>query len=299
MIQSNARILRWSDGSLTLQNASNPSAQHMFVPKILAPPQVNPHKPTPTSLQLPNLPRDATLYDSNIDEHEYLAAPHEKAGLLRTTNHITIGLALQSSQQDDAALFRLQESLAAASKGTNGAAGGGPEVISITEDPELAKKRAELAEKEKFKAQRRLAQQQERASTRANNVLNRSGLRTGGLGAGLSVGGLEDEVGLGDTRSKTAARKPRRRNSEYSDEEGDFRGRGRNREDEYDEDDGFLVGSDEEPEVGEDSEEDVEMDAEGEDDEDAADNSEPSKAVTPLASSRTKQKRVIEDDEDD
>ena len=106
--------------------------------------------------------------------------------------------------------------------------------------------------------QRRMQVQQDRESIRNNNVLKRSGLRTGGIGAGLTIGGLEDEDGMVTTKGrigKPKIRKSRRRNSEYSEDEDDFRGRGRTREDEYDEDDGFLVGSDEEPEVGVESEE--------------------------------------------
>ncbi|KAH0200321.1 hypothetical protein KCU90_g27067, partial [Aureobasidium melanogenum] len=48
-IQSNARVLRWSDGSLTLQLASNPTQQYEIEGNPLAPRQRNPAKPTPTS----------------------------------------------------------------------------------------------------------------------------------------------------------------------------------------------------------------------------------------------------------
>ena len=189
--------------------------------------------------------------------------------------------------------------MAEAQKGSKKTAEGGLAVISISEDPELAKKRAELAEKEKVKMQRRLQMQQDRETTRSNNVLKRSGLRPGGMGAGLTVGGLEDDDGMATTKgrvSKPKSRKPRRRNSEYSDDEEDFRGRGRTREDEYDEDDGFLVGSDEEPEVGEDSEEEEEMADEDEEDEARE---RPQKGGSKEAmGGRTKRRRVIDDDED-
>ena len=221
---------------------------------------------------------------------------------MRHTHRITASLAVQSSDQDDDALLRLQQGLAAAARGNKGTADGGVEVISISEDPENAKRRAELAEKEKTKMQRRYQTQQERENTRANNVLKRSGLRTGGMGAGLTVGGLEDDDGvLGATVRKASAkiRKPRRRNSEYSDDE-DFRGRGRTREDEYDEDDGFLVGSDEEPEVGEESEEEAEIDAEGdEDDEAGPEKSKEPEAEDAAGGGRLKRRRVIEDEDED
>ena len=305
VVQSNARINRWDDGSLTLQFASHPLDQYELVPKSLAMPQVNPDTPTPTQVILPNYPANHQLkYDPLMDSHTYMAAPNEHETLIRHTNHITTSLTLNSEEQQDDAVQRLQESMVALKKG-NKNADGGLEVISITEDPELAKKRAELAEKEKNAAQRKLQAQQEKAEGRANNILRRSGLRTG-MG-GLTVGGLEDEDGMGATRGrvpKTKAKKARRRNSEYSDDEEDL-GRGRTREDEYDEDDGFLVGSDEELEVGEDvdeEEDDEDMDAEGDEDEDAAmearEKPKNGEVAAPTVSGRSK-KRVIEDEDDE
>ena len=241
-------------------------------------------------------------YNSRLDSHTYLAAPHEFGEIIRLTNHITASLAVQSSSdQDDEALARLQQSLAAAQKGNKHASVGGLAVISISEDPELAKKRAELAEKEKSRMQRRIQVQQDRESIRNNNVLKRSGLRTGGIGAGLTIGGLEDEDGMVTTKGrigKPKGRKPRRRNSEYSEDEDDFRGRGRTREDEYDEDDGFLVGSDEEPEVGEESEEEVEMEDE-EDEEDGEEKRPKKRNSEEAAGGRAKRRRVIDDEDEE
>ena len=304
MIQSNARILRWSDGSLTAQLASNPREQFELTAKPLAQPQTNPVKPTPTSVSQGRA-HGPTPYNSRLDSQTYLAAPHESSDLIRLTNHITASLAVQSSSdQDDEALARLQQSLAAAQKGNKSTLDGGLAVISISEDPELAKKRAELAEKEKTKMQRRLQIQQDRETTRSNNVLKRSGLRTGGIGAGLTVGGLENDDGMATTKgrvSKPKSRRPRRRNSEYSDDEEDFRGRGRTREDEYDEDDGFLVGSDEEPEVGEESEEEAEMGDDGDEDEEAKPKARGAKRESDEAAAggRVKRRRVIEDEDEE
>ena len=240
-------------------------------------------------------------YNSRLDSHTYLAAPHEFGEIVRLTNHITASLAVQSSSdQDDEALARLQQSLAAAQKGNKNTSDGGLAVISISEDPELAKKRAELAEKEKSRMQRRMQVQQDRESTRNNNVLKRSGLRTGGMGAGLTIGGLEDD-GMATTKGrigKPKSRKSRRRNSEYSEDEEDFRGRGRTREDEYDEEDGFLVGSDEEPEVGEESEEELEMD-EDEEDEDGEEKKPKKRNSEEAAAGRVKRRRVIEDEDEE
>ena len=299
-IQSNSRILRWSDGSLTLQLASNARQQYELTAKPLAQPQINPKKPTPTS-KIQNRGHAPEAYNARQDSHTYLAAPHEHAAVLRLSKHITAALAVQSSSdQNDEALIRLKEQMAEAQKGSKKSADGGLAVISISEDPELAKKRAELAEKEKVKMQRRLQVQQDRETTRSNNVLKRSGLRTGGMGAGLTVGGLEDDDGMATTRgraSKPKSRKVRRRNSEYSDDEEDFRGRGRTREDEYDEDDGFLVGSDEEPEVGEASEEEEEM--EDEEDEDNGKRQPQKREDDEPAGGRTKKRRIIEDEDED
>ena len=300
-IQSNARILRWSDGSITLQLASNPREQFELAAKPLAQPQSNPTKPTPTSVNR-SRNQGPVPYNSRLDSHTYLAAPHEFGEIVRLTNHITASLAVQSSsEQDDEALTRLQQSLAAAQKGHKNTSVGGLAVISINEDPELAKKRAELAEKEKSRMQRRMQVQQDRETVRNNNVLKRSGLRTGGMGAGLTIGGLEDEDGMATTKGrmgKPKSRKPRRRNSEYSEDEEDFRGRGRTREDEYDEEDGFLVGSDEEPEVGEESEEEVEMGDEG-DEEDEGAKKPKKKNSEDAAGGRVKRRRVIEDEDED
>ena len=298
--QSNARILRWSDGSLTLQLASNPREQFELTAKPLAQPQSNPIKPTPTSINRSRYQTSAP-YNSRLDSHTYLAAPHEFGEIVRLTNHITASLAVQSSSdQDDEALARLQQSLAAAQKGNKNTSLGGLAVISINEDPELAKKRAELAEKEKSRMQRRIQVQQDRESIRNNSILKRSGLRTGGIGAGLTIGGLEDEDGMATTKGrigKPKSRKSRRRNSEYSEDEEDFRDRGRTREDEYDEEDGFLVRSDEEPEVGEESEEDIEMGNEGE--EEDGEKKPKKRNSEEIGGGRIKRRRVIEDEDEE
>ena len=304
IVQSNARINRWSDGSLTLQLGSNAREQFELAARPLAQPQTHSKKPTPTSIKSDQaIP---ATYNPRLDSHTYLAAPHEHAGLMRHTHHVTTSLTVQSAEQDDDALLRLQQGLAAATRGNKATADGGVEVINISEDPENAKRRAELAEKEKVKMQRRYQIQQDRENTRANNVLKRSGLRAGGMGAGLTIGGLEDEEGMMAARARKAkpkARRNRRRNSEYSDDE-DYRGRARNKEDEYDEDDGFLVNSDEEPEVGADSEEEEEeLDGEGEDDDER-----PGKIEQPKEAERTtdasgggrvKRRRVIEDEDEE
>ena len=302
-LQSNSRLIRWTDGSLTMQMATNSMEQYELPAKPLAPPQRNPLKPTPTAMNRGKSANGSADYDARMDSHTYLASAHQSTGFLQITNHVTASLNVQATgEQEDDALIRLQESMAAAVKGNKTAADGSVPIISISEDPELAKKKAELAEREKIRAQRRRQNQEERERDRANRVLGRSGLRTGGMG-GLTVGGLEDDDGMTTSRPKAKpARKPRRRNSEYSDDEEDYRNRGRTREDEYDEDDGFLVGSDEEPELidDDDDEEEEELDEE----ESTAGKSKKLKNSTvgagdDAAGARTKRRRVVDDDEDE
>ena len=203
--------------------------------------------------------------------------------------------------KDDKATANLQAGLAAAKK-TGG--DGGVAIITVTEDPELAKKKAELAERDKIRAQRRRQNQEEKERDRANRVLGRSGHRTGGIGGGLTVGGLEDDDGMAGAtrpRAQKPSRKPKRRNSEYSDDEEDYRNRGRTKEDEYDEDDGFLVGSDEEPEIVVDEGEDVELPDEGDEDvvETKVKKGKKEKGGNDDAARAKKRRVVVEDEEED
>ena len=272
-LQSNARILRWSDGSLTLQFATDPTTQYDIDGNPLAPPQRNPSKPTPTSIsdKKNRAAANNAAYNPGQDTFTYLAAPSESAALLRLTNKITAGLSIvPSADSTDDALERLQNSLAAAVRGKNLNADGGIALVDINEDPELAKKKAEVAEKEKERAQKRREAQEMRERDRANRFLGRSGLRAGGyeaddMGAGATAG-----IGAGSKGIRSGVRKPRRpRRDDYSDEE-DYR-RGRTREDEYDEEDEFIAKSDEEivEEEDEDEEEDEEVVEAGKEDADA------------------------------
>ena len=303
-LQSNARFLYWSDGSTTLQLASNPTVQYLLPAKPLAPIQRNPTKPHSTGTNRVQIANGTSTYNASLDSHTYLTDPHEHASFLRITNHITTSITVQSTTDiDDEATARLQESLAAAVRGNKTAPDGGVGMININEDPELAKKKAEVAERDKLRAQRRRQNQEERERDRANRVLGRSGLRAGGIGAGgLTIGGLEDDDGMAATRPRATkpTRKPRRRNSEYSDDEEDYRNRGRTKEDEYDEDDGFLVGSDEEPEVVQDeSEEEEALDDDG----DGAAAEKPrkgrKKGGTEGDGGRSKKRRVVEDEDEE
>ncbi|KAL5332143.1 Leo1-like protein-domain-containing protein [Aspergillus crustosus] len=290
LLQSNARIIRWEDGSMTLQLASAPKEQYRIATKPLAP-----------------LNKSGD-YDTKLDSHVYLGAASETSSVFRLTSHLSHGLTVYpTTVETDDAVQRLQESLAAATRGTKKTVDGSAPLIEVKEDPELAKRQAELAEREKLKAARRREQLADRELDRGR----RFGMshRTGG--AGLTVGGLEDDDGLSTTRPR--AKKPRgpnRRGEIYTDDEEDYDRRGRTREDEYDEDDGFLVGSDEELEVGDDDDdedilEDEDMDAEGEEDDAPAPKPKekrPSPDQRPAAGSppaRKKNRYVVDDDDDD
>jgi RNA polymerase-associated protein LEO1 len=285
LLQSNARIIRWEDGSMTLQLASAPKEQYRISTKPLAP-----------------LNKSGD-YDTKLDSHVYLGAAAETSSVFRLTSHLTHGLTVYpTAVETDDAVQRLQESLAAAARGGKKTVDGSAPVIEVKEDPELAKRQAELAEREKLKAARRRQQLQERELDRGSR---RGYGRTGG--AGLTVGGLEDDDLLSRPRAKKP-RRPNRRGEIYTDDEEDYDRRGRTREDEYDEDDGFLVGSDEEPEVVDDEEdedilEDEDMDAEGEEEEAPARTKErrasPEGGAAGTPPVRKKNRFIVEDDDEE
>ena len=252
-----------------------------------------------------------------MESYTYIASVHPVHDIVQVYDHLTTSLTIQSvNEEDDEALVRLQEALNAATKVNKGADGQGPGVISIKEDPDLAKRKAEIAEREKMRAERRRQNQAERERDRTTRVVGRA---RGTGGAGLTAAGLEDEDGMLPSRGKqkAGARRPRRRNSEYSEDEDEGYGRRGNKEDEYDEDDGFLVRSDEEPEIVEDDsaeeEEFGEEDAEGEEEDDTQtvakaakiEEAKPAAAEDegegedPAAGARVRRRRVIDEDEDE
>jgi RNA polymerase-associated protein LEO1 len=304
VIQSNARILRWSDGSLTLQLASNPTQQYEIEGNPLAPRQRNPAKPTPTSLK-------PGKKDHSNDSYTYLTVPDPSNGLLRVTHKITAGLSiLPSAATTDDALEKLQNSLAAISQGKHKSSAGGIEFVNIDEDPELAKKKAEVAEREKDRARKRREAAEVRERERNGRALGRAGLGSRGYGGGLTAGMLEDDEtgGGGRQRARAKPKRRQRRNSEYSEDEDFGRKKSNFGNDEYDEEDDFIAGSDEEEVVEDDEDEDdgiVEQkrpaaerapkraSPEDDDDEDA----EGEVDDIPQAS-RTKRRRVIDDDDE-
>ncbi|EEA20756.1 hypothetical protein TMatcc_000745 [Talaromyces marneffei ATCC 18224] len=281
-LQSNARIIQWEDGSFTLQLASNPKEQYRIASKPLAP--LN----------------KAGNYDATLDTHTYLAAAAETASVFKITSHLTHQLKpLPTNAETDDAIQRLQENLLAAGRGGKANANGsGIAIIDIKEDPELAGKRAEAAERLKAREDRK---RQQYADREQNRTARRATYRPSR--GGLTAAGLEDDDGMFATRP--AKRRPRtnRHGEIYSDDEEEH---GRRRQDSYEVDD-FVADDDEELEEVEDEESlpDDEMDAEGEDDDEEIERAAPSPKRREVAAgggsppTRKKNRYRVEDDDDE
>lgn len=299
--QSNARVLRWSDGSFTLQFASNPTQQFTVEGNPVAPRQQNPKIPTPTSFK-PGQKDAPELFT-------YLTIPDNANEVVRIAHKITAGLSiLPSAETTDEALTKLQNSLAAIAQGKNKTAGGGIELAPVTEDPDLARQKAEVAEREKARAQKRREAAEARERDRGGRGMGRS--RAGGYGGGLSIGMLEDEELGGGTRqraSKPKQNRRQRRNSEYSDDEDFGNKRGNFANDEYDEEDEFIARSDEEEAVASSDDDDDGIEEpsrsskgnkrpspDAEEDEDAEGEDE----VDVVQTARVKRRRVVDDDDE-
>ncbi|KAF2214899.1 hypothetical protein CERZMDRAFT_110453 [Cercospora zeae-maydis SCOH1-5] len=318
-LQSNARINRWSDGSLTVQLASDPNTQYEVDGNPLAPPQRNPVRPTPVSKtggdergRIGQLRGGG--YDPKKATYTYLVAPVEAADSLRVTHRITAGLSIKQNEsvQDDA-IAQLQAALAQAANATKVGTGSGQlDVVDV--DPEEQRRQAEQAERQAMRDRKKRENAQERERLRTDRALGRAGVSSGRYG-GLNVGMLEDDEMEGG-RGRPGAGKPRpkprrRRNSEYSDDEDYGHKRFTNREDDYDQEDDFVAPSDEEEVIEDDDDPDdgivddrrertpkrdrpqpassgpgEDEDAEGEIDDD-------------LPQARVKRRRVVDDDDED
>ncbi|KAL6708488.1 Paf1 complex component [Coniothyrium glycines] len=284
LLQSNARILRWSDGSLTLQLASDPTNQYEISATTLAPPQVRPKIKTPTSIE-----HDKSGSKGNLkkESYTYLVAPYEEANVMRVTNKLTTSLSVEPLiNSQDAALEALQNALVKNAHRGRDAANQAISFIDVNEDPELRRQREEATFKEKQRQARAREKHEARQAERANRTMGRSGARASG---GLDIDDLE-----GAPR-KSGKPRPKGGRRDWSDDEDYGRGPGRNREDDYDEEDDFIAASDEEPEIVDD---DDDLDdgieaspkrARGGDDDEADD----------VIVSRTKRRRVVDDDDDE
>lgn len=235
-MQSSARFVRWSDGSLTLQLATKPT-EHYQVGALPMRQDFNRKLPP------------GTHYDPSKDSLTFLAAAHQTDVIdLQLIRALDATMKIQPSggAANDSEL-RLQQMLRATQQTHDPLL----RMKELKEDPDLARKAAEQFEKERIRAQRKRENAEERLSMKRNNVLGRAGLGGSRMGgAGLSVAGLEDDMGMPVSRGKKKMTKRRmnRHGEIYSDDEDDTMPRGRTREDEYDRDDGFVADSDEEPE---------------------------------------------------
>lgn len=280
-LESNANIYRWSDGSVTIQVGE----EHYDV-------QIK-----------PQIPSSSKQYMPDRDANRYIAAAQEGMGQLLTVAHVTEEWAIRPDRK------RVQEEteqLKERMTQANGGAKEGELIITTTVDPELQKREAELAEKERIRAQRKRENAQLRVEA------GPGGFRKGASSMGL--GDLEGGRRATSGRKRGAGGGPKRsrgRNNDDSDSEGGYGG------EDYDKADDFLAASDEEVSEGEDddllddgeveferekprakkqkrdesSQDEADTDADGEPDDDA-----------PAATGehgRRRVRRVVSDDDDD
>lgn len=223
-LQSNTMIHRWSDGSVTMTVGD----EHFEVTtKALAP---GPDQP----------------YSELQDGHYYAAAAEYSSNFLMFVGHVTDQYVVRPGQdvQDDA-LIALAERMATVSQKPQEK----DMIINTIQDPELRKRQAEQAEKERMKMQRR----RETAAARMDATS-----RGYGRSGGLSIGELEGGRRAGGSRKRgmPGAAKQKRRRPEY-DSDDDLPS-GARRQDDYDMEDDFIVASDEEVSEGaEDDEEEI------------------------------------------
>jgi RNA polymerase-associated protein LEO1 len=309
-LESNTIVSRWSDGSVTIAVGDQ---SYELLAKPLAPPS------------------DSKTYQDVLDSHQYLATPYMESQLLHVVGHMTNQYVVKPNQEiQDYALEKLASGLAAATKArTKGDNKSELALISTTQDPELQKKQAEMAEKERLKAQRR----REAAAARADQ---QTGRVRSGIGGGLTLDDLEKggSRSMGSRKKRAAPSGPKRARRRADYDSDDDMPHGRSREDEYDLEDDFLAPSDEEDMEGEEggddeSEEEVDdgsedekepepkkrkteaaprgpdVDAEGDSDIDAE--GEPDDLGVPAESATTgdgaagrgRKRNVIEDDDDE
>ena len=276
LLQSNTNIYRWSDGSVTLAVGDE---HYEIQSKALAPPRNKPYREVQ-------------------DAHYYAAAAHLTTNSLLIVGHLTEQYTVRPNKElQDHALERLKADLAGLKKDR-----GSEMIIQTNEDPELLKKQAEQAEKERAKNQRR----RETAAARNDGAASR--YKSGGA---LSVGDLEGRRGgtaAGRKRGAPGGAKKKHRRPEY-DSDDDLPS-GSRRVDNYDMEDGFLVDSEEESEAAEDDEDEEEL-LDDDEEEDEAPRPKRQRTAEPdqdaegddgaahAESSRNRRRRVIQDDDED
>ncbi|RYC62721.1 hypothetical protein CHU98_g3485 [Xylaria longipes] len=284
-LMSNTLVHRWSDGSLTI--AVGGTHYEMQTKKMA--------------------PSSDKQYQEREDGHYYAAAPHFLKDSLLTVGHINeqYTVLLNRDMQDEATI-KLAASIAAAARGKR--PNESDMIITATRDPELQKKEAEMAEKERMKAQRR----RENAAARIDS--RTTGYRTGGLSVNDLEGGRR---GAGGSRKRGAAgaARAKRRRPEY-DSDDDLPS-GTRRQDEYDREDDFIAPSDDDmvSEAEDDEEEEDLLDDEEEeaprkkkqktaepeedDDADADADLDDLDAPAPVEQTRARRRNIIDEDDDE
>jgi len=231
-LQSNTNVYRWSDGSVTLAVGD----EHFEIQTKSLAPKAN--KP----------------YQEVQDAHYYAAAAHLTTNSLLIIGHFTEQYTIRPNKEvQDHALERLKANLAESKKERNDM------IIVTTEDPELQKKQAELAEKERLKLQRR----RETAAARADGAGGRY------KGGALSIGDIEGRRAAAGGRKRGAPGGPKKKHRRPEYDSDDDLPSGARRPDNYDMEDGFLVDSEDESEEAEDDEDEEEI-LDDDDDEDEA-----------------------------
>lgn len=285
LLESNALFNKWSDGSATINIGD---VVYELISKPLA-------------------PKDFKNYNDVLDSHTYLATPYIASQVMQIVGHVTNQyVVVPNDNLQDNAIMKLRAAMA--KSGRHNDHKDGTVLISKTEDPELQKKQAEQAERERLKSQKR----REAASARAEGQVGRV---RGAIGAGLSLDDLEGRSrGVSAKKKRPVPRGGRKaRRADYDSD--DELARGRNREDEYDLEDDFVVGSDEEQEAEtpEESEEEEEYEKESPkakkqrreapgSDVDAEGESEEEVSAAPATGGEgggRRKRQVIEDDEDE
>ncbi|CAN8099322.1 unnamed protein product [Discula destructiva] len=281
-MESNANIYKWSDGSMTVQVGE----EHYDI-------QIKPQIP-PTS----------KAYMADRDANRYIAAAQEGMAQLLTVAHVTEEWSIRP---DKKRVLEETEQLKERMTQANAGAKEGELIITTTVDPELQKRNAEMAEKERIRAQRK----RENAQLRVESGPGGFRKGAGSMGLGDLEGGRRAASGRKRGPGGNAKRN-RGRNNGLSDDESD-EGNGA-----YDMQDDFVAPSDEEVSEGEDddmlddgdvefererprakkrqrreeeSSDNVDTDADGEPDEDAP--------VTTGDPGRRRVRRVVSDDDED
>lgn len=214
-LQSNATICKWSDGSLSLM-----VGEEHFVIQVKE-----------MGGRVPNKP-----YNAQLDSHTYAAAAHIASQGLLTVGHVceqyTIRPDYARTQADVLEFEKIMKNAKGDQKGEM--------IITTTKDPELQKREAEMAEKERSRQQRK----RDNAAAKIDGT--GSAYRRGGLSIGDIEGGRRTTGAAGRKRGQPGSSKQKRRGrrDDYDSEE-EYGGGGRAGEN-YDMEDDFIAPSDEE-----------------------------------------------------